>query len=328
MKVVVALLFTCLFSVALSALTQEEYQTLFTEWMHAQGKTYEATEFQARFAAFQGNADFVNSWDANAKGFEVELNKFADMTIEEFASIYLGTKYETAKNFARANLPINPNAPKADTVDWRAKGYVTPIKDQGQCGSCWSFSTTGSTEGAWFKKSGSLVSLSEQQLVDCSTSFGNQGCNGGLMDDGFKYIIKNGEVSEESYPYTAKDGKCDLTGKTVVAHLTSYKDVTPKQDEGALTTAITNIGPISVAIDANHQSFQLYKTGVYYEPSCSATRLDHGVLAVGLGSDGASDYYIVKNSWGTVWGSEGYIQMSRGKKNNCGIATMASYPIA
>jgi len=328
MKVVVALLFACLFSVALSALTQEEYQTLFTQWMHVHGKTYESSEFQTRFAAFQKNADFVNSWDAEAKGFEVELNLFADMTLEEFASIYLGTKYEAPQVLARANLPVNPAAPKADAVDWRTKGYVTAIKDQGQCGSCWSFSTTGSTEGAVFKKTGKLVPLSEQQLVDCSGSFGNNGCDGGLMDNGFKYIIKNGEVSEEDYPYTAKDGKCDIAGKTVVAHLTSYKDVTPKQDEAALVTALTDIGPISVAIDANHQSFQLYKAGVYYESSCSSTRLDHGVLAVGFGSDGSSDYYIVKNSWGTVWGNEGYIQMTRNKKNNCGIATMASYPIA
>jgi len=148
------------------------------------------------------------------------------------------------------------------------------------------------------------------------------------MDDAFKYIIKSGSVLESVYPYTAKDGKCNLAGKNAVAKLTSYKDVTPAKDETALTTAITSIGPISVAIDASHSSFQLYKTGVYYEASCSSTSLDHGVLAVGYGTTGTSDYYIVKNSWGTVWGMQGYINMSRNKKNNCGIATMASYPIA
>jgi len=320
------LLFACLCSVTL-ALTEVEFQRSFTTWMHQHGKIYDASEFQTRYVAFKTNADFVASWDATSKGFEVELNTFADLTIAEFSSIYLGTKFE-AKQAPSIELS-NSAAPAADSVDWRTKGYVTAVKDQGQCGSCWSFSATGSTEGQWFHKSGTLTSLSEQELMDCSTSYGNKGCDGGLMDNAFKYIMKSGLVSEASYPYTAKNGKCSATGKTVVAHLTGYKDVT-KSSETALTAAITSIGPVSVAIDASHSSFQLYKSGVYYEAKCSSSALDHGVLAVGFGSttSPAADYYIVKNSWGTVWGMSGYINMSRNKNNNCGIATMASYPIA
>jgi len=301
-----------------TTLTEAEYQRSFTEWMHSNTKMYESHEFQFRFDAFRANTDFINKWDSAAMGFEVEANKFADMTIQEFRRLYLGTRVTVPTLSTKAiDTPV---AATADSVDWRAKGYVNPIKDQGQCGSCWAFSTTGSTEGAVFKKTNKLESFSEQQLVDCSASFGNQGCNGGLMDNGFKYIIKNGITLEDNYPYTAKDGKCQ--DKPAVGHLTSYKDV--GKTEAALATALSTVGPISVAIDASHSSFQLYKSGTYYEPRCSSSQLDHGVLAVGY----TDDSYIVKNSWGTTWGQQGYINMSRGKNNNCGIASMASYPIA
>jgi len=212
------------------------------------------------------------------------------------------------------------------TVDWRTKGAVTPIKDQGQCGSCWSFSATGGLEGAHFLAKAALVSLSEQNLVDCSTAEGNEGCNGGLMTSAFDYIKKNkGIDTEASYPYTATGpNACKFKPADIGSTITTYTNIA-SGSESDLVAKITE-GPVSVAIDASHSSFQLYTSGVYYEPACSATALDHGVLAVGYGTDGTKDIYIVKNSWGTSWGNQGYIEMSRNRNNNCGIATMATIP--
>jgi len=175
-------------------------------------------------------------------------------------------------------------------------------------------------------KKGSLVSLSEQNLVDCSSAQGNMGCDGGLMDSAFDYIISNqGIDTESSYKYTARDGSCKFNKANIGSTMSSYKDIQSKS-EPSLQSAIVQ-QPVSVAIDAAHSSFQFYSSGVYYEKACSQTSLDHGVLAVGYGTQSGSDYYIVKNSWGTSWGNQGYILMSRNKNNNCGIATMSSYPL-
>ena len=253
------------------------------------------------------------------------MNEFGDLENNEFVQIYNGYKMRENSNSSEVFV-ADPNHKLAATVDWRDKGYVTKVKNQGQCGSCWAFSTTGSLEGQHFKSTGKLVSLSEQNLVDCSRKYGNEGCQGGLMDSAFKYIKANDGIdTEESYPYRAHNEKCRFKKNDVGATCTGYVDV-PHKDEKALTEACSSVGPISVAIDASHNSFQFYHTGVYHEPKCSSTRLDHGVLVVGYGSEGEKDYYIVKNSWGGSWGDKGYIKMSRNKNNNCGIATQASYP--
>jgi len=247
------------------------------------------------------------------------VNQFTDLTSKEFSDLYLG--YLPRQNdYGRSRN--QHSAPQgqvlADSLDWRTKGAVTPIKDQGQCGSCCVFSTTGSVEGANPLKSGNLQSLSEQQLVDCAGSSGNQGCNGGLMDDAFEYIIKNkGIGSEASYPYTARDGKCKQV--TSVATVSKYTDV-KKNDETDLMSAV-NIEPVSVAVDA--ESWQTYKRGVMTGPC--GKQLDHGVLLIGYGTDGSNDYWLVKNSWGTSWGESGTIRLVR-NKNECGIAEAASYP--
>ena len=199
----------------------------------------------------------------------------------------------------------------------------------GQCGSCWAFSTTGSTEGISFIKTGTLPSLSEQQLVDCSGAEGNQGCNGGLMDYGFQYIIDNkGICAETAYPYTATDGTCkSKTCGAAAATITGFQDV-PTNSETALMTAIVQ-QPVSVAVEADQDSFQFYSGGVM--TAACGTNLDHGVLAVGYGTESGSDYYKVKNSWGADWGLKGYILLGRGAKfgnaGQCGIQMQPSYPL-
>jgi cathepsin L len=219
--------------------------------------------------------------------FKMEINKFSDMMLSEFSRIYNGYKKKqiSGNSVYFDNIsdeavffmePANVKAP--DSVDWRTTGAVTPVKNQGQCGSCWAFSATGSLEGQHFRQTGKLVSLSEQNLVDCSRKYGNEGCDGGLMDQAFKYINDNhGIDTEESYPYLAIDAKCHFKQENVGAIDKGFVDIA-HYDEDALMKAVATVGPISVAIDASHESFQQYSSGVYFESQCSSEQLDHGVL--------------------------------------------------
>ncbi|KAL4227687.1 hypothetical protein ACF0H5_013122 [Mactra antiquata] len=216
-----------------------------------------------------------------------------------------------------------------DSVDWKAKGYVTEVGNQGQCGSCWAFTATGALEGANKKKTGKLVDLSEQNLMDCSAKQGNNGCEGGMMEYSYKYVKQNGGIdTEQSYPYNVSNpqvGKCKYTEKKRGATCTGYVDL-PKGNEKALQEAVANIGPIGVAVDASHYGFEMYKTGVYDDPNCNPKIVDHSLVVVGYGVENGVEYYNCKNSWGTAWGDNGYIKMVRNKSNQCGIATEASYP--
>jgi len=258
----------------------------------------------------------------------MKLNQFADLMSHEFADLMNGYRHEQKVRGAGAtHLPLIKEIQLPESMDWRTKGAVTPVKDQGQCGSCWAFSSTGSLEGQHFRKTGKLVSLSEQNLVDCSTSFGNDGCDGGLMDDAFKYVKANGGIdTETAYPYEAQDDTCRFNKADVGATDVGFMDV-PEGDENALKEVVAVHGPVSIAIDASQQSFQFYHQGIYDDPNCSSTQLDHGVLAVGYGSEGGRDYWLVKNSWNTTWGDKGYIKIARNENNVCGVASSASIPL-
>ncbi|XP_067462064.1 procathepsin L-like [Thunnus thynnus] len=269
--------------------------------------------------------------DEGIKSYRLGMTFFADMENEEYKRLIsqgcLGTFNASLPRRGSAFLRLPEGADLPVSVDWRDKGYVTDVKDQKECGSCWAFSATGSLEGQNFRKIGKLVSLSEQQLVDCSGDYGNMGCGGGLMDNAFKYIIQSGGIdTEDSYPYEGEDGECRYNPATIGAKCTGFTDVT-QGDEDALQEAVATVGPVSVAIDASHASFQFYESGVYDEPDCSSLELDHGVLAVGYGTENGNDYWLVKNSWGLGWGDKGYVKMTRNKHNQCGIATAASYPL-
>lgn len=313
------------------ALSPEMIEAAWGDFKSEHDKNYESkVEELKRKDIFTDHLKTINLhnylYSRGLKSYTMGVNRFADLTNKEFVSMMNGWRKQ---NGTSGSTYLSPNVAFSvpDSVDWRDKGYVTPVKDQKQCGSCWAFSSTGSLEGQTFRKTGKLVSLSEQNLVDCSTKYGNEGCNGGLMDNAFTYVkANNGIDTEASYPYEARDGTCRYKPDSKGASDTGFTDI-PSGDEEKLKEAIATVGPISVAIDASHTSFQLYKKGVYDEPDCSSQSLDHGVLAVGYGTKDGKDYYIVKNSWGTVWGDEGYIYMSRNKDNQCGIATSASYPI-
>eukprot|EP00052_Salpingoeca_macrocollata_P011232 m.86374 g.86374 ORF g.86374 m.86374 type:complete len:419 (+) comp17957_c1_seq1:1267-2523(+) len=292
-------------------------------------KSYKSpAEEQYRRMIFEENSKYIEQFNKEGHSYTLAMNEFGDLTNAQFQKFHQRTLIN-ADTMVRTGTPFQYDSKVAvpDSIDWRSHGAVTPVKNQGQCGSCWAFSTTGSLEGQHYLKTKTLVSLSEQNLVDCSQAEGNQGCNGGLMDDAFNYIKKNNGIDTElSYPYTARDGSCHFNAANVGATLTSHVDV-PSKNEDALKQAVGTVGPVSVAIDASHSSFQFYKNGVYDPAICSSTRLDHGVLAAGYGTDGSKDYWLVKNSWGVSWGQEGYIWMIRNSGDKCGIATSASYPV-
>ncbi|XP_053365291.1 procathepsin L-like [Clarias gariepinus] len=314
-------------------LSQDEKDDEFQVWKKKFGKTYKSVEEENWHK---------NTWLKNLKLVK-DHNKLADQGIKSYklSMTYFADMNDQENNVSKGCLPFNRpkqhnaaaflrqtrGAALPKSVNWTKNGYVTGVKDQKNCDSCWAFSATGALEGQIFKKTGKLVLLSEQQLVDCSTQSGNKGCKGGQMNLAFNYVKENnGLATEESYPYEATDGECRFNSATVGATCTGYVDIN-SSDENALQEAVATIGPISAAIDANHTSIYLYESGVYDEPECSRICLSHGVLIVGYGTENGTDYWLIKNSWGTDWGEKGYIKMSKNKDNQCGIATAASYPL-
>ena len=263
--------------------------------------------------------------DAN-QNFTMGVNQFTDLTPDEFRMMYVGGLKAEVGSYGCKTFSSSASSSPA-TMDWRTKGAVTSVKDQGQCGSCWSFSSTGAVEGAWAISKGQLTDFSEQELVDCATgvSYGSHGCNGGQMEGAFKFIIENGQCTLSSYPYTAKDGTCQKC--TAVAHMSSCSDVKPN-DQLSLKAAVAQ-QPVAVAIEADTRYFQSYSGGILDSSSCGTT-LDHGVLTVGYGEENGQKYWLVKNSWGTTWGDKGYVKIARSDSTNdkgiCGIAMDPSFP--
>jgi len=311
----------------------------FSAFVRFHNKTYESREeYAMRYQNFKDNVDRINAHNAEGHSYSFGLTPFADMSQYEFAMfIKRGNgggfveNRNVEKNYAKSSVA------SCDSVDWVSKGSVTPVKNQGQCGSCWSFSTTGSVESRCYinGKSSTLESLSEEMLVECDYSswnpFKNHGCQGGSMDSAIQWIQTNGGLATETdYPYTSgsgSKGSCESSGKTLYCAPTGKVDVTAA-DMDSMASAVCD-GPVSIAIEADQNAFQLYNGGVF-DGTCG-TALDHGVLLVGFGTDSGSDYWKVKNSWGSSWGESGYIRMVKGAgtnggKGQCGILMGGVYP--
>ncbi|KAH8256017.1 hypothetical protein KR026_004989, partial [Drosophila bipectinata] len=286
-------------------------------------------EHEHRMNIFRQNLRYIHSKNRAKLSYTLAVNHLADKTEDELKArrgYRSSGVYNTGKPFPYDVPKYKDEIP--EQYDWRLFGAVTPVKDQSVCGSCWSFGTIGHLEGAFFlKNGGNLVRLSQQALIDCSWAYGNNGCDGGEDFRVYQWMLQVGGVpTEEEYgPYLGQDGYCHINNVTLVAPIKGFVNVT-SNDPNAFKLALLKHGPLSVAIDASPKTFSFYSHGVYYEPECKndVDGLDHAVLAVGYGTINGEDYWLVKNSWSTYWGNDGYILMSA-RKNNCGVMTMPTY---
>ncbi|XP_048470159.1 procathepsin L-like isoform X2 [Rhincodon typus] len=329
----------------LAAASEQTFDSMLDEdwknWKSEHEKQYTEGEESYRRMIWEDNMRFIKQHNLEHSmgkyAFTVGMNQFGDLTNKEFNELMNGFRPVEANNaneVDKFDADINDEESDEDenddyledaTVDWREKGYVNPVENQGQCGSCWAFSATGAIEGQWFAKTNKLVRLSEQQLIDCSRLYRNAGCNGGWMSYAFEYIVNSGGISSaEDYQYVAEQN-CTFMKNKIAAKIRHYAFVI--RTETYLKRAVARIGPISVAIDAKERSFQFYRQGVYDSINCSAYSPNHAVLVVGFGRMDNKNYWLVKNSWGTSWGDQGYIKIIKSHANICGILNYAVYPI-
>ncbi|XP_068179515.1 cathepsin S-like [Antennarius striatus] len=300
-------------------------------WKQTYGRKYQnQAEDSRRRALWEANLRRISIHNLEEtmgrQSFKVAMNHLGDLTQEEILQSLASFRPPTHPQGAPSPLAGAPDADLPDTVDWRRENLVTRVKNQGSCGSCWAFSAVGALEGQLAKKTGRLVDLSPQNLVDCTRKYGTHGCGGGFMSAAFQYVIDNqGIDSEASYPYRGVDQQCEYDPSHSAANCSKYYTL-PSGSEAVLQQAVALVGPVSVAIDAGQPLFHLYSSGIYDDPSCTKV-LNHGVLAVGYGTDGGRDYWLIKNSWGPQFGEQGYIRMSRNKDNQCGIASYCCYPV-
>ena len=324
------------FEKKLSEISKHELWELFNELRFFHKKTYNSTvELYLRFNTFLKNYNKIMMFNNIEKSHYLRINKFFDLTEDEFNEQYCSCFKKTLKNklyLSKTDCSLDKKQNINDlpeSVDWRLKNAVTPIKNQGNCGSCWSFSATGAIEGAWAIKYDQLYSLSEQQMIDCSRSYGNFGCQGGEMESAFKYAIDYPLCTEEDNPYYAENKECINNPKcTPVVNVTSCSYLIPNDQQHLKEVVFKQ--PVSVAIEADASIFQFYQGGVITDKSCG-TNLNHGVLIVGYGIENDTPYWLIKNSWGKDWGDNGYVKILRSDDTNdkgiCGIAMDSSIPI-
>jgi len=309
---------------ARGSLFQQHEEKAFLSWMRSTNNMYVGDEYHFRLGIFSMNQRRVQEHN-KASSFRCEMNHLATLTESEYKSM-LGHRSSIGDNVAAK--VSSKNAP--DAVDWRDKGIVNPVKDQASCGSCWAFSVIQAQESQWALKKGQLKQLSEQNLVDCCTAC--YGCNGGDEYCTYDYVIQNQNgyfMTESDYPYTGRDGQCKFDASKGVCPVKSWIRPTSMstRSESELAAGCAEYGVVSIAIDASSWEFQTYASGVYNPSSCSSTALDHAVGLVGYGTEGSQDYWIVRNSWGTSWGEQGYIRIIRNNGNKCGVASDCVIPL-